>query len=878
MTKARGSNEIRQREAFRIILPTLFSLFLFIVFIFVGIFPSFKQHIMKAKRQMIKEMVQMVYSGLSVYEKEVRKGHLTLQVAQRRAMERIRTLRYGPDMKDYFWINDMEGKMVMHPYRRDLEGKNIIDLRDKKGKYLIRKFIKVVRTNGEGYVDYMWQWKDDPNRIVPKLSFVKGFEPWGWIIGTGIYIEDAKAEIAAMNKKLLLTSMGILGFVALLVIYVIRESIHIERGREEAEESLRESEETFRRLVEEAPFGLSIVRPDETFEYINPQFTRIFGYTLEEIPDKETWYKKAYPDPKLREKVISVWRKDSEQLEKLGAIKERTFPVVCKNGERKIILFRNVALEHGKKLLIYEDITGRAEAEEKLKQSETRYRKLYEKVDKTQKLYLSLLQSSADAIVLYDLEGNTEYASPVFTELFGWTLEELKGKRIPFVPDSEKEATQAIIKDLVENGTPCHGFETKRLTKDGYVLDVSISASRYTDHKGNAAGILVVIRDISERKKLQAQLQQAQKMEAIGTLAGGIAHDFNNLLMGIQGNVSIMLLDMDEKHPHYQRLKTIEEQIQSGSRLTSQLLGYARHGRYEIEPLNLNDVVRESSETFGRTKKEIVIHHDLDPNLWPVEADKTQLEQVLFNIYVNAWQAMPGGGDLFISTSNTTHQELKDRIYKAKPGNYVLLAIRDTGIGMDDNIKERIFEPFFTTKQMGHGTGLGLASAYGIIKGHGGYIDVESRKGHGATFKIYLPASRKEIKSKEKAREMVNKGEATVLLVDDEEHIAEVGQELLEALGYKTHVARNGQEAVELFEKYKDNIDLVLLDMVMPKMSGKEVFKRLKEIDPEVKVLLSSGYSLDGEAQELMDLGCAGFIQKPFRLKDLTRVLAQILG
>ncbi len=871
-------DDIKRRETFRIVLPTVFSLLLFILFIFGGIFPAFKHHIMDAKRQMIKEMVQMVCSGLSAYEREVTIRHLTLQEAQRKAMERIRMLRYGPEMKDYFWINDIHGNMVMHPYRTDLEGKNIINLRDRKGKYLVREFLKVVKKHGEGYVDYMWQWKDNPRRIVPKLSFVKEFAPWGWIIGTGIYVEDAKAEIYAMVKRLLFVSLGILGFVALMIVYVIRESIHMEQSRKEAADSLKQTEARFRKLAEWAPFGLAIIRADETFEYVNPQFTKIFGYTLEEIPDKTTWYEKAYPDPALREKVIRAWKEDNEKPENPGKIRERRYPVTCKDGKEKIILFRKVVLDHGKNLLIYEDITIRAQAEEKLRQSRRRYRMLYEKVDKAQKLYRSLLESSADAIILYDLEGRAEYVSPAFTEIFGWSLEEVKGKQIPFVPDSEREASFKLIRDTVDNGTPCHGFETKRLTKDGYLLDVSISASRYTDHQGKPAGMLVVIRDISERKKLQAQLQQAQKMEAIGTLAGGIAHDFNNLLMGIQGNVSIMLLDKDEKHPHYHRLKTIEEQIQSGSKLTSQLLGYARHGRYEIEPLDLNEVVKETSETFGRTKKEIVIHYDLDPDLWPVEADKTQLEQVLFNIYVNAWQAMPSGGDLFINTRNTTDRELQGRIYKAKPGNYVLLSIRDTGIGMDETAKERIFEPFFTTKQMGHGTGLGLASAYGIIKGHGGYIDVESKKGHGATFKIYLPASKKEISSKEKARDTVDRGEATVLLVDDEEHIAEVGQELLEALGYKTYVARSGQEAIELFREYKDSIDIVLLDMVMPKMNGQEVFKRLKEIDSEVKVLLSSGYSLDGEAQELMDLGCAGFIQKPFRLQDLTKVLAQILG
>ncbi len=868
---------LRKRELFRIIIPTAFSFLLFIIVIFFLLFPNFKSHIMLAKKKMIKEMVGLVCDDLAIYDEQVKNGVLSLEQAQKLAKERIRKLRYGPEGKDYFWINDLRGVMIMHPYRKDLEGKNIINDVDPNGKYFMREFVGIARKKGEGYANYMWQWKDDPKRIVPKVSFVKEFKPWGWVVGTGIYIEDAKAEIAKMTKRLVLTSLGVLALIGILMLFVIRETLDIEKEREQVEKALKDSEKQFRKLAEDAPFGLSIMKSDGTFEYFNPQFTRIFGYTIEDIPNKRVWFEKAYPDEALRQQVNLTWETDSHGLNG-GDIKERFFPVKCKNGEEKIIHFRNVSLGDGKYLMTYEDITEKANAEKKLRENEEKYRKLYNKSKKAEKLYRSLIQSSADAIIMYDLEGRAEYVSPVFTEIFGWTMDEIKGKRIPFVPDSEKEATMAIINDLVQNGTPCHGFETKRFTKDGYLLEVSISASRYEDHTGKPLGMLVMIRDITERKRLQAQLQQAQKMEAIGTLAGGIAHDFNNLLMGIQGNVSLMLLDMDESHPYFERLKSIEDQIQSGSKLTNQLLGYARQGKYEIEPLDLNEIVKETSETFGRTKKQIMIHHTLADELFAIEGDKSQLEQVLFNIYVNAWQAMPRGGELFIETRNTTHEELKDKVYKVKPGNYVLLSIRDTGVGMDEKTQERIFDPFFTTKEMGHGTGLGLASVYGIVKGHGGYIDVESKKGQGATFLIYLPATSKRVSQKRRSQEIMKKGKETVLLVDDEEHITEIGKELLEAMGFHAIIARNGEEAISLYKQHKDEVDLVLLDMVMPKMGGKEVFNKLREIDPEVKVLLSSGYSLDGEAKEIMSLGCCGFIQKPFRLNDLMEAIKKVLS
>ena len=380
-----------------------------------------------------------------------------------------------------------------------------------------------------------------------------------------------------------------------------------------------------------------------------------------------------------------------------------------------------------------------------------------------------------------------------------------------------------------------------------------------------------------ERQKLEAQLQHAERMEAIGTLAGGIAHDFNNLLMGVQGNVSLMLLNMDSTHPYYERLKSIEKQVQSGAKLTSHLLGYARKGRYEVKPIDLNQLVDETSETFSRTKKEITIRRELAEDLFAIEADQGQIEQVLLNLYVNAADAMRGGGDLILKTMNTTHDDMKGKLYDPKPGNYVLLTVTDTGIGMDRDIMERIFDPFFTTKEMGRGTGLGLASAYGIIKGHGGYIEVDSKKGQGTTFSIYLPASEKRVQETVKTAERLVEGTGTVLLVDDEEVILEVSQDLLEAMGYRVLISRDGKEAVEVYKKHQDDIDIVVLDMVMPNMGGGEAYDRMKEINPDIKVLLSSGFSIDGEATEILERGCDGFIQKPFKMRQLSQAIRRVL-
>ena len=380
-----------------------------------------------------------------------------------------------------------------------------------------------------------------------------------------------------------------------------------------------------------------------------------------------------------------------------------------------------------------------------------------------------------------------------------------------------------------------------------------------------------------EKKSLEAQLQYAQRMESIGTLAGGIAHNFNNLLMGIQGNVSLMLLETDCTHSHNKRLMNIENLVQKGAKLTAQLLGYAREGKYEVKPISLNQLVEETSDTFGMTKKEITIHQEPAQNLFGIKADQGQIEQVLLNLYINASDAMPGGGALFLKTMNVTDKDMTGKPYTPKIGDYVLLTVGDTGVGMGRKTMERIFDPFFTTKGLSSGTGLGLASVYGIIKSHGGYIDVCSEKGQGTSFNIYLPAAENQIIEKELRAENVLKGTETILLVDDEEIVLDVGVHLLKALGYTVLKARSGKEAVEIYKSYKDRISMVILDMIMPGMGGGKTFDLMKEMDPDIAVLLSSGYSLDEEAARILKRGCDGFIQKPFDIVALSLKIREIL-
>lgn len=380
-----------------------------------------------------------------------------------------------------------------------------------------------------------------------------------------------------------------------------------------------------------------------------------------------------------------------------------------------------------------------------------------------------------------------------------------------------------------------------------------------------------------EQEQVREQMFRAQKLESMGLLAGGVAHDFNNLLMGIQGRASLMLGEGKLEPAHYQHLEAIEEYVRSAAELTRQLLGFARGGKYDVKPADINEVLEHSAQMFGRTKKEITILNDFAPDLWNTDIDRRQIEQVFLNLFVNAWQAMPGGGKLMLKTENVVLTETDLKGHHIPPGRYVKISVSDTGVGMSEETMKKIFDPFYTTREMRRGTGLGLASVYGIIKNHEGLIDVQSRIGRGTTFTICLKASDKEVEPELKADTQLMKGDGTVLLVDDEEMIIEVGGGMLEKLGYRVLLARSGRQALELFQENRDKIQLVIMDMIMPEMSGGETFDRLLKIQPAVKVLLSSGYSLDEQAQAILNRGCRGFIQKPFSITDLSAKIRNIL-
>jgi PAS domain S-box-containing protein len=515
------------------------------------------------------------------------------------------------------------------------------------------------------------------------------------------------------------------------------------------------------------------------------------------------------------------------------------------------------------------DITERVRMEEKLRDSEELFRLAF--------------QTSPDAINLNRVNGGLYIdINEGFTALTGYTREEVIGDT-------------TIVKDIWENpadrkrlieGLAKEGFvksiEARFVRKNGEVA-VGLLSARILRIKDEEV-MLSITRDITDLKQAEAekekyrnQIIQAQKMQAIGTLAGGIAHDFNNLLMGIQGRASIMSIDLEAAHPCKEHVQAILEYTKSAADLTKQLLGVAQGGKYETAPTDLNEVVHSSATLFGRTRKDIRIHQKLCAPPPVVVADRRQLDQVLLNMYINAWQAMPRGGDIFLETSIVTLEAAYCAPYSVAPGPFARISVTDTGVGMNEETRHQVFDPFFTTKEKSRGTGLGLASAYGIVKNHAGFINVYSEPGRGSTFNIYLPVTEKQAWSQDVPPPELLGGTEQVLLVDDEQMILQVGTAMLEKLGYRVACALGGREAVQIASANDAAFDLVILDMVMPDLNGEKVFDILRAAKPSLPILLSSGYSLNGQADKIMKKGCNGFIQKPFNLFELSRMVRKIL-
>jgi len=513
--------------------------------------------------------------------------------------------------------------------------------------------------------------------------------------------------------------------------------------------------------------------------------------------------------------------------------------------------------ERRRLIVLVRDITQRKQAQERLR---------------------AMLAAIPDLVIVLSRDGT-------YLELHTWNPEQLPtsedrllGRRLAnhLPPEIVTRCLQQIAQTL----------ETRKIQVAEYELMFAANDLRRLEVRTvprEADTVLALVRDISERMRaakeksaLEEQLRHAQKMEAIGTLAGGIAHDFNNILGGLMGNLCLLdrFANSDAERGHIQEMK---ELVQRGADLAKQLLGFSRRGKYNVQKVDLVRVVQKASTLFGRTRPDLTIRTQFGSDLHAVLMDHTQLEQVLLNLFVNAGQAMPDGGVLSLMAENVSLDEAQTSSLSLRAGPFVKLVVSDSGCGMDEATMARIFEPFFTTKAPGQGTGLGLASVYGIVRNHGGLIAVQSALGAGSSFTLHLPANLQPAEVRVPAPLLGPKGRGTLLLVDDEPAIRKVFSLLLTASGYTVLVAANGQEAIEQVMAHREVLSLVILDLTMPGLSGAKTFDALRELAPGLKVLLVSGHAEERSAREILTRGAAGFLQKPFDGATLEQKILALL-
>jgi PAS domain S-box-containing protein len=599
----------------------------------------------------------------------------------------------------------------------------------------------------------------------------------------------------------------------------------------------------------------------------NLAFERMTGYTMYDVLGKNPEI--LFSDDKRIE--ISTLISRTSDGENLISVE---LPVRCKNGIIRNVLWNtsNIYTKDAKTIIATiangQDVTERKRAEESLQESELRFRSLYENAT------IGIYRSTPDGSILL--------ANPALVKMLGYTSFQKLAERNLEIDGFEPSCQRKEFLDKIERDGEVKGYDSKWILQDGRTVFVLESVRAIRDAQGKTLYYDGTVEDITDRKQLEEGLRQMQKLEGLGTLAGGIAHDFNNILGIILAYITSTIRFKDDAEKLDLAVDTIVKAVERGKTLVQQILTFARRTETEFRPVNVNDIVKEIMVMIFETFPKILTYaQNIDQGVSYINADRSQLHQLLLNLCVNARDAMPKGGLLTINTQMVSGASLLRQHPGAVESSYVCIEVSDTGEGMAPEISRRIFEPFFTTKELGKGTGLGLAVVFGVIQTHKGFIDVESELGKGTTFSIYLPApqiAEPIIEKKDEATlEETPGGTETLLVVEDEEMLMMTLQMLLVEKGYKVLSAEDGLTAVNIYKERRNEIALVLTDLGLPKMTGMEECAQIKKLNPSARVIIATGYLDSGMKSEFLKTGIQHFLFKPYDLKKVLKEIREVL-
>lgn len=696
------------------------------------------------------------------------------------------------------------------------------------------------------------------NNLAPKDFSLNGF----------FFEPEPKPDLKKFKLSLLLLSSAaaVFLFCLVLLIFFNRKLQGEINDRKSAEKSLRESEEKFRNIFQQSNEGIILQDFKGNIIDVNPSALKIMGYKKDEF-FKKNISEMVFPDELEKLKKASVFlKKYGHSVLNLKAVKKQNKEIISITSSSALITLGD------KKVIlnVINDITTKLEYEEKLK------------------FQAMILDQIEDMVSVTDINGIITYINQSESKRIGLEKSKILGSEIAvFISDQENKSSEKIIETTLEKGQ-WHG-ETRNFDSSGNQIYLYTRTGLIFDFEKKPAAIAFISTDITERKNTETelalkekQLRQAQKIEAVGTLAGGIAHDFNNLLYIISGNCELLTLKSDQSLHKY--ITNIFQATERGADLVKRLLAFSRKTESRLEPISLNlEIIRIKKMIDRVLPKMIDVKLHLEKKEKYIEADQGQIEQVLINLCLNAKDVMPEGGKLVIGTRFITFSSSNPLPFISRKNipfnDYMLLFVEDTGCGMDSKTLERIFDPFFTTKSLGKGTGLGLSVIYGIVQSHGGYIECQSAKGVGTRFDILFPATDKKPEPKDNLNCDTNlsRGNETILLADDEQNVSIVTKKMLENMGYYVLSVESGEAAVEEYRKLSKNIDLVILDLGMPGMGGKKAMEEILKIKPSAKIIAASGYSSEGQIRATLDCGAKDYIVKPYTQAELSNIVRKVI-